>query len=88
MATKMTRAEFYAKYGEVEVVFSSYYKYTFSYVATLPDGKKLLVVYGGNGDDIYRHSVSCDMGIKINTLQPHGGFLLDGTTEAEGFYDY
>jgi hypothetical protein len=40
MATQMTRAEFYAKYGDVEVTFSSYYKFTFTYAATLPDGKR------------------------------------------------
>lgn len=88
MSTKMTRDEFYEKYGNTEVVFIRYYKYTFSYSANLPDGKRLLVVYGGNGDDIYRHEVSGSMGIKISVLQPNGGALLDGDTEVESFYEY
>ena len=88
MATQMTRAEFYAKYGDVEVTFSSYYKYTFTYAASLPDGKRLTVGYGGNSDDIYRLEVSTSCAEKVSSLQPHTGAVYEGTEEVEGFYDY
>ena len=88
MAIQMTRAEFYDKYGDVEVTFSSYYKYTFTYAATLPDGKRLTVGYGGNHDEIYRHSVSTSTAEKVCLLQPYMGAVYEGTEEVEGFYDY
>jgi hypothetical protein len=88
MATQMTRAEFYAKYGEVEVTFSSYYKFTFTYAATLPDGKWLTVGFGGNSDEIYRHEVATDCAEKVSSLQPYTGAVYEGTEEVEGFYDY
>jgi hypothetical protein len=84
----MTRAEFCEKYGDVPVKFSSYYKYTFTYSTTLPDGKRLVVSYGGCSDDIYRHEVSADSLETINSLQPCQGFVYDGDVEVEGFYDY
>lgn len=88
MATQMTRAEFYAKYGDVEVTFSSYYKYTFTYAATLPDGRRLTVGYGGNSDEIYRHEVATSCAEKVGGLQPYTGSVYEGTEEVEGFYDY
>jgi len=88
MATQMTRAEFYAKYGDVEVTFSSYYKFTFTYAATLPDGKRLAVGFGGNSDEIYRHEVATSCVEKVSILQPYTGTVYEGTEEVEGFYDY
>ena len=84
----MTREEFYAKYGEVEVVFTSYYKFTFYYGAMLPDNRRLSVCYGGNSDEIYRHNVGVGETIKIKELEPYGGFVYDGPNEIESFYDY
>jgi hypothetical protein len=88
MATQMTRAEFYAKYGDVEVTFSSYYKYTFNYATTLPDGKRLTVGYGGNSDEIYRHEVATLCAEKVSQLQPYTGAVYEGTEEVEGFHSY
>lgn len=84
----MTREEFYAKYGNVEVTFSSYFKYTFNYTTTLPDGRQLEVFYGGNADDIYRHEV-CSGGVEtVLSLQPYSGCVYFGGEEMESFYDY
>lgn len=88
MAVQMTRQEFYAKYGDVEVTFSSYYKYTFTYDAALPDGKRLTVGYGGNSDQIYRHEVATACAEKVSSLHPYTGAVYEGTEEVEGFYDY
>ena len=88
MKTKMmTRAEFYAKYGDVKVTFSSYYKYTFTYAATLPDGKRLTVGYGGNHDEIYSHEVSMSCTETVSGLKPYTGAVYEGGEEVEGFYD-
>lgn len=84
----MTREEFYAKYGEVEVVFTSYYKFTFNYGAILADNRRLSVSYGGNSDEIYRHEVSVGGTIKIKYLEPYCGSVYDGSKEVESFYGY
>ena len=88
MAIQMTRAEFYDKYGDVEVMFSSYYKYTFTYAATLPDGKLLTVGYGGNSDKIYRHEVVSGCVKNVSQLQPYTGAVYEGAEKVESFYDY
>lgn len=84
----MTRQEFYDKYGSVKVKFSSYYKYTFTYEATLPDGSLLTCGYGGNSDEIYRHEVGADSEEDVISLQPYQGAVYQGGEKVEGFYDY
>ena len=84
----MTRSEFYAKYGSVEVVFSSYYKYTFTYKATLPDGSVLTCGYGGDSGSIYRHSVEAHNKETVATLLPYMGSIYLNGQEVEGFYDF
>lgn len=84
----MTRQEFYDKYGSVKVKFSSYYKYTFTYAATLPDGSRITCGFGGNSDDIYRESVNADSEYTVAELQPHVGSVYQDGNEVEGFYDY
>lgn len=88
MHTQMTRADFYRKYGKVAVAFVSYHKYTFEYGAALPDGRRVLVSYGGSADDIYRHEVEPNVPEIIESLQPYAGTVYDGPVEIEGFYDF
>ncbi len=88
MDGKMTRADFYAKYGGIKVAFSSYYKYTFTYSAVLPDGKRLTVGYGGNSAEIYRHEVAVNDAETVDSLQPYTGAVYEAGKEIEGFYDY
>lgn len=85
---EMTRAEFYQKYGDVEVEFSSYYKYVFIYKAILPDGSVLSCGYGGNHDDIYRHDVIVGAKEKISSLCPYQGSTAKNGIEIDSFYDY
>lgn len=85
----MTREEFYEKYGDVKVKFSSYYKYTFTYEATLPDGNRLTCGYGGNHYDIYRHNVSADVEETVGGLELDEGSVYDWIgNKIESFYDY
>lgn len=88
MAIQMTRAEFYAKYGDVEVEFSHYYKFTFHYVATLPDRKRLTVQYGGDSDQIYSHEAGTNIVETVFGLQPYAGAVYENGEEIESFYDY
>ncbi len=85
----MTRKEFYEKYGDVKVKFKSYYKYTFTYTAQLPNGNQLICTYGDNAGDIYRHNVTADGEVSINTLYPYAGYVHDENgNELEEFYGY
>jgi hypothetical protein len=83
----MTKDEFITKYRDVKVTFASYYKYTFNFIATLPNGDKLVVSAGGDADDIYRWEVTTDPEPVI-LLDPYcGSVVRDGVT-VEEFYDY
>lgn len=81
MKLLMTKDEFYEKYGDVKIKFSSYYKYTFTYGGELPDGGRVSVDYGGNSDDIYRFDVraDCVMGLQdaSRTIGFHAGTAYD-----------
>jgi hypothetical protein len=85
----MTKDDFMAKYGDVEVTFSSYYKYTFMYEAVLDNGHTLTVSIGGNADDIYRMDVANNETLSLYSLDPYAGEVTgsDGKIVDE-FYDY
>jgi len=78
----MTKSEFYEKYGDVEVTFVGYYKYTFDYVSTLSDGNTLYCQYGGDADDIYRFDVDT-LPITIKSLQPNFARISKDQVEVE-----
>ena len=54
------------RYSDVGLKFASYYKYTFKFRGTAPDGMVIIAEYGGNKDDIYRYNVCA------NDEQPMG----------------
>ena len=85
----MTSEEFYEKYGDVKVKFSGYYKYTFTYTGKLPDGVEIVVGYGGNADDIYRHNVGANCEETVSSIEPYCGttYGKDGRVVDE-FYNY
>ena len=85
----MTREEFIEKYGDVKVKFSDYYKYTFNYTGSLPDGGKISIGYGGNADQIYRYEVVSDKEKTVLSVYPYTGVVLDANGQViDEFYDY
>ena len=82
----MTKDEFMKKYGHIEVKFSHYYKYVFTFGGTLPDGSKINVEYGGNSDDIYRFEASTDGTETVGGLDPFSGVIYNDGKEIEGFF--
>jgi hypothetical protein len=44
-------------YGRVPLLFSSYYKYSFSFLGTSEDGAIIHASFGGCAEDIYQFSV-------------------------------
>ena len=86
MSNQISQEEFIKKYGEVEVDFSSYYKYTFTYSGTLPDGRTICVRVGGDSSDIYRFEVVAGESTPIACLDPISGSVYEDGKAVEEFY--
>jgi len=54
----MSKDDFIKHYGETYFQFSSFYKFSFNFTGETVDGKHILLMMGGNPDDIYRVEVS------------------------------
>lgn len=84
---KSDRELFMEKYGDLWVIFSSYYKYVFTFSGKTNKGKTINVHVGRDVDTIYRFEVTYDLK-KINNLDPYAGEVLDDQgNEIESFYD-
>lgn len=79
---------FMAKYGDVKVKFSSYYKFAFFFEATLENGDIITVSVGGNSDDIYRFEVIADREETVKELEPYSGTIYRNGEVIESFYNY
>ncbi len=84
----MTRQEFYDKYGEVEVSFCHYFKYSFTYVGFMPDGTEVICTFGGDSDSIYRHEVSAGVKDTVMELQPYEGTAFKDGIAVDNFSDF
>jgi hypothetical protein len=85
MTIKLDKNEFYAKYGDVKVKFSGYYKYVFTYDAVLPNRLRLVVWYGGDSGEIYKHDVTANEYRSVRSLCPYAGYIYDGEEIVEEF---
>lgn len=62
----MTKEEVVKKYGNVKLLFSSYYKYSFTFEGIAPDGVEISAGFGGCPGEIYRTAVSRDKEIPLS----------------------
>ena len=83
MSKQLTWDELKDKYGDVEVMFSSYYKHTFCYRGH-KDGLEIFCSYCGDGD-IYRHEVSADFPEKVKDLEPDSVQIYRGDEVIENY---
>lgn len=65
----LSREEVLAKYGEVDLFFSAYYKYSFGFSGIADDGVKVYMCIGGDSGDIYRFIVSRDEPKKLKDME-------------------
>lgn len=72
---KNTNTEFLEKYGDVEVVFSYYFKFVFYYTAFLGDGKVLTCGCGGSAEEICGLDVLAGVTVSVKELEPSRGFV-------------
>lgn len=64
----MTHEEMLEKYGDAEVEFVSYYKYSFHFEGKLSDGSIISCFVGGDSDDVYRFNVTAGKKVQIRKL--------------------
>lgn len=79
----ITREEILEKYGNIQVEFSHYYKYTFTFVGELENGEEVYVDVGGNSENIYKEEVSDGQMYYISELD-----FIGFRTVGVDFYDY
>ena len=65
----MKPIEFSEQYGDVDLSFHSYWKYTFQFRGVAPDGIEISAWYGGNSDRIYRYDVQSDSTVKLGDVE-------------------
>lgn len=87
MEKEISKNQFIEKYGEIVVKFISYYKFIFTYEAVMSDGRKITIQYGGNSDDIYRHSVNSETLESIRSIDPSSGYVYENEELVERFYE-
>ena len=63
----MTKKEVYEKFGKAEMLFASYYKYSFTFTGSF-EGYDINASYGGDADSIYRFDVNRDDPIHFDAL--------------------
>jgi hypothetical protein len=73
--------EMIEKYGEEKVIFSSYYKYSFSF----RNDKGITVHFGGDSDTIYKFEVEAGKEYKISELEPDSVYV-NGEIVYQGLY--
>lgn len=74
---EVSREEFERLYGDVEVEFSHYYKYSFTFCGRTDEGDRLSLLVGGCADDIYRLDVEADRKVKVKDLYGSYGCVSD-----------
>jgi hypothetical protein len=84
--SKLNEKEFLEVYGEAKVVFTSYYKYSFSFRGEF-NGKSIYVSVGGNADDIYRFDVSAGKEVAVKELGMSYAEVKEGETTIAEFTD-
>ena len=84
---KLTESQFKEQYGHVKVVFSSYFKYSFSFKGELED-EQIYVSIGGNSGDIYRVSISANQEYEIKELNIVDATVMKNSIIIAEFSDY
>lgn len=84
---KITRDEFEQRYGDVKLSFWSYYKYTFTFRGTAPDGAVIEAGYGGESGEIYRTTIAHDE-TRLATLTDPWWYTLTVTKDEVKVFEH
>jgi hypothetical protein len=86
MENKMTVEQVKEKFGNTVLRFSSYYKYMFAFTGHTDDGHKIMCMYGGNSDDIYRYDVDANSEYRLGNLNDWSAVVIKDGANNEVFY--
>jgi hypothetical protein len=78
---KLTKEQFIEKYGDIEMYFQEYYKYSFTFKGTTPNGEIIRVSIGGGSDDIYRLEVCDGNNGTLRSMDPDSGRVYDSNDD-------
>lgn len=84
----VSRETILAKYGDVELFFTSYYKYSFGFQGVADDGLQVYMCIGSSSGDIYRLSVSRDEPKKLKDMRWDFARVSDGDRVIWDDYGY
>ena len=84
----LEQKEFYEKYGDIDVTFSEYYKYIFTFTAKLPNDETLICHIGGSSHDIYRFHMGNGHTESLRSLDPFSGEVYKDGKEICSFYEF
>ena len=65
---EISKLEFDELYGDYEVVFDNYYKYSFTYKGKTNSGDTIVVTFGGCADDIYKVDVTAGEKVRVRDI--------------------
>lgn len=82
------RMEAVNAYGDVPLLFSSYYKYSFTFTGVAPDGAVISASIGGNSEEIYRKEVWRDVSVTMKDIFPYCGEITKDGVKIFDWYDY
>ncbi len=82
----MTKNEFVEKFGNIPVVFSYYYNYSFIFKGTLSNGDIIECTRGGFAD-AYRFELTPDKPVLISELDPYTGNIIRNGEILDDFYE-
>ena len=84
----MEKEELIKKYGDVELTFYSYYKYSFNYTAKVGE-INFYGYFGGDSSEIYKYRVEPGRKVKVKDYENelHSLTISDGEKEIFSYYD-
>lgn len=77
----LTKEQFIEKYGDIEMYFQGYYKYSFTFKGTTPNGEVIYVSIGGSSDDIYRLEVCDGNNGTLRSMDPDNGYVRNSNND-------
>jgi hypothetical protein len=86
---EITKKEFDELYGDVEVEFTTYWKYSFAFEGKTESGDEVYLSVGGCADDIYRMDVTAGEKVKVRDLYARFASVCPaGKTHSESIHTY
>jgi hypothetical protein len=88
MSEKLTEEKVLAKYGDVKLRLTKYYKYVFTYVGIAPDGALIEAHRGGDSAGVYYINICADDEITLNQKLHFSVQMFKGGAEIYFNYDH